>query len=85
MVEEVFEDSPELARRCRDLCADRGLDSGPLKAKLWEDYRIRPLIEPRELWREEKAMPDYDPTLPVTRALYPERVDTIVYTEKGQV
>ena len=85
MVEEVFEDCPELPRRCRDLCAGRGLDSGPLKAKLWQDYQIRPLIEPRELWREEKAMPDYDPALPVTRALYPERADTIVYTEKGQV
>ena len=62
MVEEGFENSPALARRCRDLCAD--LDSGPLKAKLWDGYRVRPLIEPRELWREEKAMPDYDPTRP---------------------
>lgn len=85
MVGEGFEDCPELARRCRDLCADRGLDSGPLKATLWDDYRIRPLIEPRELWREEKAMPDYDPTRPITRALFPERADTLVYTEKGQV
>ena len=30
-------------------------------------------------------MPDYDPTRPITRPLYPERVDTIVHTEKGQV
>ena len=30
-------------------------------------------------------MPDYDPTQPITRPLYPERVDTIVHTEKGTV
>ena len=46
---------------------------------------MRPLIEPRELWREEKAMPGHDPARPITRALYPERADCIVYTEKGQV
>lgn len=85
MVEAGFEACPELARRCRDFSADRGLDSGPLKATLWDEYRVRPLIEPRELWREEKAMPDYDPTRPITRALFPERADTLVYTEKGQV
>ena len=39
MVDEVFE-------RSRELSADRGLDRGALKAKLW---------------REEKAMADYDP------------------------
>ena len=85
MVDEVFERSPGLAERCRDFSADRGLDSGALKAKLWHRYQVRPLIEPRELWREEKAMPDYDPARPITRALYRERVDNIVYTEKGQV
>ena len=62
MVEDGFEDCPELVRRCRDLCADRGLDSGPLKAMLWDEYRLRALIEPRELRREEKAMPDCDPS-----------------------
>jgi len=48
-------------------------------------YRIRPLIDTRELWREEKQQPDYDPSKPITRPLHPERVDTIVHTEKGSV
>ena len=44
------------------------------------------LIELRELWREEKAMPDYrSRATHHTRALYRERGDNIVYTEKGQV
>jgi len=83
MVEEVFEGSPELARRCRTFSADRGLDSGPLKAKLWDDYQVRPLIDTRERWREEKALPDYDPTVPITRLLYPERVDCILHIARA--
>ena len=81
----VDEGLGEWAGRCRDFSADRGLDCGALKAKLWQSHGVRPLIEPRELWREEKAMPGHDPARPITRALYPERADCIVYTEKGQV
>ena len=85
MTEELFKETPELAKRCRDFSADRGLDSGPVKAKLWDDYGIRPLIEPRELWRDEKKEPGHDPTQGITRSLYPDRADTIVHTEKGEV
>ena len=85
MTEELFEETPELAKRCRDFSADRGLDSGPVKAKLWDDYGIRPLIEPRELWQDEKKEPGYNPTQVITRPLYPDRADTIVHTEKGEV
>ncbi len=85
MTEELFEETPELAKRCRDFSADRGLDSGPVKAKLWDDYGIRPLIEPRELWQDEKKEPGYNPTQVITRPLYPDRADSIVHTEKGEV
>jgi hypothetical protein len=85
MIRETFEHSAQLAQRCQDFSADRGLDGGETKALLWDDYRIRPLIDSRELWREEKQQPDHDPTRPITRALDPQRTDTIVYTEKGTV
>ena len=85
MLGELFEEHPELAERCADFSADRGLDCAETKAKLWDEYRIRPLIDTRELWREEKQAPDYDPSQPITRPLYPERADTVVYTEKGGV
>ena len=48
----------------------------------WDDYHVRPVIDIRELWREEKNEPGYDPEKPITRALFDERVDTIVHTEK---
>ncbi|MFQ5487296.1 MAG: transposase [Gammaproteobacteria bacterium] len=85
LLDELFEETPALSERCQDFSADRGLDSGPLKAKLWDNHAIRPLIDTREMWREEKRMPDYDPQKPVTRPLYSQRADTIVHTEKGRV
>jgi hypothetical protein len=83
MIREIFAQSPALAARCQDFSADRGLDCAETKALLWDDYQIRPLIDVRELWRAEKQDPDFDPSQPITRPLDPERVDTIVYTEKG--
>ena len=29
------------------------------KKKFWDDYRIRPIIDNRELWREEKQNRNY--------------------------
>ena len=76
---------PELAERCSDSGADRGLDGGPLKKALWDDYGIRPLIDTRAMWRDEKAEPGYDPSKTILRPLYPERVDTVPHSEKGEV
>jgi len=83
LIQNSFEQTPALAERCEDFSADRGLDSGGIKAMLWDDYHIRPVIDIRELWRQEKDEPGYDPEKPITRALFDQRVDTIVHTEKG--
>ena len=85
LIRATFAETPELAVRCRDFSADRGLDSAETKALLWDDYPIRPLIDTRELWREEKQLPGYDPSKPITRPLDPERADTIVHTEQGSL
>ena len=85
MLAALFEETPSLAQRCQDFSADRGLDSGSIKASLWDDQRIRPLIDTRELWREEKQMPDYDPTQTITRVLNPAQAGNIIHTEKGAV
>ena len=85
MIKETFEETPQLGKRCDDFTADRGLDSGKTKALLLDEYGIRPVIDIRELWKEEKSEPGYDAEKLITRPLYPKRVDTIVYTEKGTV
>ena len=84
MIHTLFNDeNPALAERCQTFSADRGLDCGKTKQDLWDDYAIRPLIDTREMWREEKQAPDYDPSQPITRPLDSARADTIVHTEKG--
>ena len=83
MIGQLFAETEDLSARCADFSADRGLDSGETKALLWDDYGIRPLIDTRQLWREEKQAPDYDPSQPITRALDPNQADTIVHTENG--
>ena len=36
MLEELFGKALAMAGRCDDFSTDRGLDSGPLKARLWD-------------------------------------------------
>jgi len=85
LLQQTFEQTPASAERCEDFTADRGLDSAEIKALLWDDYHIRPVIDIRQMWREEKNEPGYDPEKPITRALFAERVDSIVHTEKGRL
>ena len=85
MLPALFREESELAARCRDFSADRGLDSGPLKASLWDRWQIRPLVPARNLWREEEGIAECDPAAKRTRALDPRRADTIVHTEQGEV
>ena len=84
-VDELFADEPELAARCADFCADRGLDAEPLKKKLWDVYGARPLIDVREMWREEKEMPGWDPSKPILRALAKDGGGNVLHSEKGEV
>ncbi len=85
MVKELFAEVPALAKRCQEFSADRGYDQKGLKKDLWEDYGIRPLIDTRLLWQEEKRAPDYDPSEPILRLLAPDRADNILYSERGEV
>lgn len=80
----TFGETPELAARCQNFVADRGLDSAETKTMLLDDYQIRPVIDTRQLWRREKNDPGYDPTKPIVRPIF-ERDDTIVFTEKGSL
>ena len=49
------------------------------------DYAIRPLIDTRLLWREEKQVPDYVPSEPILRLLNPDRTGNVLHTERGEV
>jgi len=67
---------PKLAKRSEYLSADKGYDSQANNKDLFEHYGIRPIVDIRATWQEERVLP---------RSLYPGRVDTIFHTEKGEV
>ena len=84
MTDLLFAREPELAKRCGHLSADRGLDSGPLKKKLWDRWRIRPIMDNRQLWREEKKGQSYVAGQKIMRPLGSVH-DNIFYTEKAEI
>ena len=83
--EQLFEETPALAERCREFTADRGLCRGPLKAMLWDQHRIPPLVDSRAMWSANMKQPDYDSAKPISRPLFRNRDDCITHSERGEV
>ena len=73
MLEELGEKHPELVERCEILAADKGYDDTKLYQKLWDEYRIKPVIDIRNMWKD----PDK------TRQLLD--YENVVYDYKGNV
>lgn len=76
MVDQLDQRHPGLLDETKFLSGDKGYDSKPNNRDLWDTYHIKPIIDIRSTWQE-------DPHLP--RQVHPEQVDTIFYTERGQV
>jgi hypothetical protein len=85
LVEALADNQPVVAQRAREVAADRGLDSGEVNRSLLQEHGIRPIIDNRKLWKQEKQEGGRDPEEAITRALYPQRVDVVVYTERGDI
>jgi len=52
IVEQTAERRPEMMERCEIFLADRGLDDRKLITKLWDEYRIKPVIDIRNMWKD---------------------------------
>ena len=85
MVRKLKKRHPDLIDQSRVLMADKGLDSAKINQELWDEHGIKPVIDTRAMWRDEKVEQGRDPNREITRSLDPDRVDTIVYTERGSV
>ena len=83
MVDQLSQDQPQIIEVTEILSADRGLDSGKVNELLYEVYGIKPVIDDRSLWKQEKQDQDHDPDQEITRPLHPDRADNIVYNERG--
>ena len=76
MLNQLVQDHPGLLDATQFLSGDKGYDSKDNNRELWDTYAVKPLIDIRNTWQEEPHLP---------RQLYPDRVDTIFHTERGDV
>lgn len=79
MIEEINEKHPEIIKRAEELSGDKGYDSIKNITFLWDECGIKPVIDIKQTWREEKRGEI------TTRPLHPEKIDNIVYDIRGRV
>lgn len=73
MIDNLNKTHPELIEKSEVLTADRGYDDIKLHEKLWNQYNIKPVIDIRNMWKdndETRLLMDYE---------------NIVYNYKGNV
>ena len=73
MLEGMDTKHPELMERCETMEADRGYDDTKLYEKLWDEYKIKPVIDIRNMWKgkdKTHRLQDYE---------------NVVYNYKGNV
>jgi hypothetical protein len=54
-VEHMAKRQADLFERCEIFLADKGLDDGKLITKLWDKYKIKPVIDIRNMWKDGEA------------------------------
>lgn len=55
IIDELGEKKGEILKTCETLEADRGYDDTNLIAKLWDEYRIKPVIDIRNMWKIQEG------------------------------
>ena len=58
LVDRMACENPDILKKCRNFCADRGYDDKAMISKLWDEHGINPIIDNRLLWKDS----DTDPT-----------------------
>jgi len=76
LVEQLAQRHPALLEQTEYLSGDKGYDATANNQALWDLYGIRPVLDIRGTWKDEAQLP---------RSVHPQRVDTIFYTERGDV
>ena len=73
LFKEIKAEHPEILDRCRYGIADRGYDDVKLIKRLWDEYRIKPVIAIRDMWKDGEE----------TKVL--EGAWNVVYNFRGEV
>jgi hypothetical protein len=67
---------PDLLQRTEECSADKGYDSAANNRGLYDDYEIKPVIDIRHMWKEDKD---------TSRPLYPDKAEVFTYDESGRI
>ena len=73
LIDRLAKERPALVARCEALLADKAYDDTKLIVKLWDEHRIKPVIDIRNQWRDGEE----------TRVLAGK--ENIVYDSRGTV
>lgn len=73
MVDEINEERAEILKKCETMEGDRGYDDTKLIKQLWDEHRIKPVIDIRNMWKDVDG----------TRQL--DGYENVAYNFKGQV
>lgn len=73
MLKQLAENQPEIMEKAETLAADKAYDDTKLIVACWDDYRIKPVIDIRNTWKDEDK----------TRLLADKK--NVVYNYKGNV
>lgn len=76
LVEQLKAKHPVISTHGQQLAADKGYDAAENKASLLDIYAMKPLIDHRQMWKDDPDKP---------RPLFPERADVFLYDEMGHV
>jgi len=52
LLDDIAEVHPEIIQDCRLFLGDRGYDDGKLVTRLWDEYKIKPVIDIRNHWKD---------------------------------
>lgn len=73
LIEKIEREHPELLERCQFMMGDRGYDDSKIIKSLWDEYKARPVIDIRNLWK------DGEETKPVNG------YENVVYDYRGTI
>ncbi|MGH8647305.1 MAG: transposase [Gammaproteobacteria bacterium] len=76
LVQETKQLHPEVIEHCQELSGDKGYDSEKNNKDLYDLHGIHPIIDKRSDWKD---------TTDMTRPLFADRADTVVYDVKGNI
>jgi len=85
LVQDHKDRHPEVSSRSEIITADKGYDSTDVLQKLFDEYGMKPVIDIRNMWREEGDEVPRVEGEPVTRQLYHYEADNIVYDYEGTI